>query len=94
MRADVLAGAERVDGDDLVHEVRGADGDGVDLGIVYDVVVVFDGDAALVVLDGFIRAFLDDVAEILDLGVGAVHVRGDVSRVGDRAAADNADFDF
>ena len=91
---NVLACAECVHGDDLVHQVRGADADCVHLGIVDDVVVVLNCDTALVVLHSLVRPLLDDIAEILDLRIGAVHIRRDVRCVCDRTAADHTDFYF
>ena len=91
---DVLSGTEGVDGDDGVHPVGGADGDRFDLGIVQGDVVVLDGGAAAVLFNGGFRTLGDDVAEILDLCVGIVHVGRDVGVVGNGAAADHRNFDF
>ena len=89
---NVLAGAHRVDGDGGMHVVGRADGHGLDLGVVQGDVIVGDGRAAAVLLHGGLGALGENIAEILDLRFGIVHVRGNVGGVGDGAAADDGDF--
>ena len=88
----VLPRPQGVHGDDRVHIVGGAHGDGLHLGVGQHVVVIHHGGAAAVLLDGLLRPLGDDVAEILDLRFRVVHVGRDMGRVGDGAAADDSYF--
>ena len=90
----VLAGSERVAGNDGVHLVGGADGNSDDFGIVDDLVIVLDSDTAAVLFNAFFSLPEKDIAEILDFDLFVLEVVRDVGVVGDSAAADNSYFHF
>ena len=56
--------------------------------------IVNDRGAAAVLFHSLFRTLGDDVAEILDLCIGAIHIGRDVGVVGDRTATDDRHFDF
>ena len=91
---NVLACLEGVDGDEGVLLVGGADGNCLDLGIVENYVIILNSGAATVLLYALLSLVKQDVAEILDLYLLVLHIRGDVSTVGDRTATDDRNLHF
>ena len=90
----VLTVLQKVNGNGGVHTVGCANGNRFDLGIVQNVVIIHDGSAAAVLFNGSLCLFGDDVAEILDLHLGIVHVSGNMCAVCDRTAADHGNLDL
>ena len=62
--------------------------------VIQRVVIVLNSGTAAVLLHGGLGALGDDVAEILDLYVGIVHVRGNVGGICDGTAADDGNLDL
>ena len=91
---NVLACTHGGNGNLAVHLVGGTDGNGLHLGISEHFFVINDGGAATVVFYSLFGALGDDVAEVLDLGILVLHIGGDVSIVGNGAAADHRNDDF
>ena len=89
---DVFARAQEVARDGRVHPVGGADGHRRDFGVVQEIVVIDDGGAASVFFDRRLRAFGENVAEILDFRVGVGDVGGNMRMIGDISAADDCYF--
>ena len=85
----VLAVLQKVNGNGGVHTVGGTNRNSVQLGIIQNLVVVHDRRAAAVLFHGSLCLFGNDVAEILDLYLGIVHVCGNMCAVCDRTAADH-----
>ena len=88
----VLPGPESVHGDGGMDVVGRADGDGLHLWVGQHIVVIHHSGAAAVLLHGGLGPLRDDIAEILDLRFGILHIGGDVGGIGNGAAADNSDF--
>ena len=91
---DVLACAQEVDRDGRVSHVGGTDGNCFDFRIVQNFVVVVDCLTAAVLFDSSVSAFGNDIAEILDFAGIICHVRGNVSSVCNRTAADDGYLDL
>ena len=89
---DVLARAQRVDGNARVHIVGRADGYGLDFRIGQHLVIIAYRRAAAVFFDGRLRALRNDVAEILDFRVRVLEIGGNVRGVRDGAAADDGNL--
>ena len=89
----VFASAQRVNGDHGMHPIGGAHRDGVNFRIVDNVVIIRHSNAAAIFFNGRLCALRNDVAKILDLHIRVFHIGGDVRRVGNGAAADNAYLD-
>ena len=88
----VLARPQRVHRDHGMHVVRRADRNGDHLRVVQNRVVIRDRLSAAVFLHSRLRALGEDVAEILDLRLGVFQIRGNVRRIRDRSAANDADL--
>ena len=89
---DVLARAQRVDGNARVHIVGRADGYGLDFRIGQHLVIIAYRRAAAVFFDGRLRALGENIAEILDLRVRVLEISGNVRGVRDGAAADDGNL--
>ena len=89
---DVFACSQRVDRDDGVHSVRCADGNGGDFGISKDGMVILNSNAAAVFFDSSLSSFGNDIAEIFNLRVGAIHIGRNMCGISDSTASDNANF--
>jgi len=88
----MLIGPKRVDGDGGMHIVGRADGNGLHLFVKEDFPVIRDGLAAAVLFHSGNGAVGQNVAEVLDLGLWILQISGDVGRIGDGTATDDADF--
>ena len=89
----VLAVTHEVDGNNGVHVVVGTHRHRVELRVVQDLMVIVDRLAAAVLCHGGVRLFGNDIAEILDLRVFALHVVRDMAGIRDIAAADHGHLD-
>ena len=72
--------------------VGSADRDRLDFRILQDVVIIADGLAAAVLFHRGLGPVEQDVAEIDDFHLRVFHIRRDVGRVGNVAAADDCYF--
>ena len=90
----MLAGPQEIDRDDRMEIVVGTDGNGVQLRVVEELVIIDHGLSATVFLDAGLRLLGNQVAEILDLRHAALEIGGNMRAVGDIAAADDGDFIF
>ena len=77
-----------------MNVIRRTDRYRVDLRVVQDLVVIFDGLAAFVFGDGGVGPILHDIAEIFDLGIFVGHVGGDMGTVRNRAATNHGNCNF
>ena len=86
----MLARPHGVDGDDGVHVVGRADGNGRDFGIGQHGVIIRHRRAAAVLFHGLLRALGNNIAEIFDFRIRIFHIRGNVRGVCNASTADDS----
>ena len=89
----MLARPEAIDGDGGMDIIGRTDGNGLHFGICQYFMIVRDGLAAAIGRDGLLGTLGENIAEIEDLSVLVLHIRGDMGIVGNGAAADHSNFD-